>query len=191
MSLVLYCLFLIAHHIFVQLDRLSLIVLYCMTPYGVNTCLRLSTTGLNPISLRDVNCLRPFKGKERNGQPEIWGYLCDHLLEKNQNVAEDIVSGALITKSFYFMLNMFWGIFNPKQVMLTIFGHSKVVKGVVNHASKGTFLIVFWSIIRMWWRALFTILWSQNPSILCWTWFLAIFQSQAGPDKKHCPSLSS
>ena len=86
------------------------------------------------------------------------------------------------------MLNMIFGsFFNPKQVLLTIFGHSKVRERVVNHASKGTFVIVFWSRIRMWWRTFFAILWSQNPSILCWTWFLAIFQSQAGPEKQHVP----
>ena len=38
--------------------------------------------------------------------------------------------------------------------MLTIFVHSKVSKVVVNHVSKGTFVIIFWIRIRMWWRTL-------------------------------------
>ena len=85
----------------------------------------------------------------------------------------------------------FWLFFTPNQVLLTIFSHSKVSKGVVNHASKVTFVIIFWSRIRMWWSTLFTILWSQIPFILCWTWFLAIFQPQAGPEKQHFPSRCS
>ena len=72
----------------------------------------------------------------------------------------------------------FWLFFNPKQVLLTIFVHKKVRKWVVNHTSKGTPVIIFWSRIIIWWKALFTILWSQNPSILWWTWFLDLFQPQ-------------
>ena len=64
---------------------------------------------------------------------------------------------------------VFWLFFNPKQVLLTIFGHSKVRKGGINDTSKDTFVIVFLRRIKMWWRTLFTILWSQNPSTLCWT----------------------
>ena len=70
--------------------------------------------------------------------------------------------------------------FNTKQVMLTIFIHSKVIKGFYNHTSKWNLVISFWRIIRMWWRMLFTILWSPNPYILCWTWVLDLFQHQAG-----------
>ena len=35
----------------------------------------------------------------------------------------------------------FWIFFNTKKVLLTIFSHSKVRKGVVNDVSKGTFVI--------------------------------------------------
>ena len=64
--------------------------------------------------------------------------------------------------------------------MFTILGLSKVRKVVVHHAPKDEFVIVFLRRVIMWLRMLFTILWSQNPSILCWTWFLALFQLQAG-----------
>ena len=52
----------------------------------------------------------------------------------------------------------FWLFFNPKQVLSTIFGHSKVRGEVVNQTSKGNFVIAFCSRTRMWFRTLFTIL---------------------------------
>ena len=45
--------------------------------------------------------------------------------------------------------------------MLTIFGHSKARKDLVNHVSKGTFVIFLRRIIRMWCKTLFTIVWLQ------------------------------
>ena len=49
------------------------------------------------------------------------------------------------------MLNMVFGLFfNPNQVLLTMFSHSKTRKGVVKNTSKGEFVIVFWIIIIMW-----------------------------------------
>ena len=85
----------------------------------------------------------------------------------------------------------FLAYFQPKQMLLSIFGHSKVGKVVVNHAFKGTIVIIFWIRIRIWWRTLFTILWSQNTSILCWTWFFDLFKTQSGPEKQHRPSRCS
>ena len=66
------------------------------------------------------------------------------------------------------------------QLSSAVFFHSKVRKGMVDQTSKDNFLIVYCRIIRMWWRTLFLVLWSQNPSTLLWTWFLASFQPWTG-----------
>ena len=62
---------------------------------------------------------------------------------------------------------------------MTRFPYSKVMRLIDNHLSKGTFVISSWRRIRMWWNMSFLVLWSQNPSILCWTCFLALFQPQS------------
>ena len=80
----------------------------------------------------------------------------------------------------FYAEHVFWLFFNPNQVLLTIFGNSKVRKGFVNDASKGAFVVISWVIIRMLRWMLLTILWSQNPSIICWIWFLDIFHSLEG-----------
>ena len=41
------------------------------------------------------------------------GTFLNCLLEKNQNVVEDVNYDTFITKSFYFMLNRFFTLFNP------------------------------------------------------------------------------
>ena len=66
------------------------------------------------------------------------------------------------------------------QLYLAIFGHSKVSKLMSNQTSKGAFVIVSCIIIRMWWRTFFLLILSQNPTILCLTCFLDLFQPQAG-----------
>ena len=66
------------------------------------------------------------------------------------------------------------------QFYSAVFWHSKVRKGRVDYTSKGNFVVFYCRIIIMWWRTLFLVLWSQKPSKLCWTFFLDIFQPQAG-----------
>ena len=70
------------------------------------------TTQLLPLLSIFFGYTSPLKGKERNGQSDVDRYLCDRLLEKNQNLVEDVVYDTLITKSFYFMLNMVFGYFS-------------------------------------------------------------------------------
>ena len=65
-------------------------------------------------------------------------------------------------------------------IVFGCFGHSKVRIVMVNQTSKGTIFIFSWRRIRMWWRMLFLVLWSQNTYVLYWTWFLALFQPQSG-----------
>ena len=41
--------------------------------------------------------------------------MCDCILDKNQNMTKEIVSNALITKYFYFILKMLFGYFKPQE----------------------------------------------------------------------------
>ena len=57
-SLVLFYVFLMKCQVFVRSDRLFLFVLYCVTAYSANPCLRLSANGDNLTASRAANCLR-------------------------------------------------------------------------------------------------------------------------------------
>ena len=98
-----------------RLKILCLVFMCCMTAHAVNVCLRLSTNGDNLTALRSEKILQLYLAIQRQIKEcsirrlrvNLWPYFGEE-----SECGGGRGSSALITKYFYFVMNMFFGPFS-------------------------------------------------------------------------------